>query len=149
MFERCYDDLKIAEITISQALFEEIECTGENQKGANSSTSLGVHQDQKWASYRERKFCEVQALGEQNLKYREIARQTEVDRRTVKKYLLTGSLPVIKRAHQNSLMVTAYQDFIRLRLEEGETNIKKLFQEIQSRGFMRSYSSVWRIARKC
>jgi len=59
MLGRYYDDLKIAEITISQPLSEEKECTGENQKGANSSTSSGVHQDQKSASYRERKFCEV------------------------------------------------------------------------------------------
>jgi transposase len=149
MFERCYQELKTAESNISQALSEDVAGQVENQCEEKDTLPSTVPPDQKAPSYRERKFSEVKSLGKQNLKYREIARRTGLDRRTVKKYLLTETLPIITRPRQNTSKVSAYQEFIKQRVEEGEVNTKKLFQEIQSQGFTGSYSSVWRAVRRC
>lgn len=148
MFESCYQELKTAERNIAQALSEDVDDQAEKQIKANDTPPSTVLQDQKIPSYRERKFSEVKSLGQQNLTYREIARRTGLDRRTVKKYLLAETLPKISRPRQNTSKVSAYQDLIKQRVEAGEINIKKLFQEIQSQGFTGSYSSVWRAVRR-
>jgi transposase len=144
MFERCYPELKTAERKIAKALSEDAQRQAENH---GDEIDPSVLQNQKTPSYRERKFSEVKSLGKQNLKHREIARRTGLDRRTVKKYLLAESLPKRNVPRQSVSKVSAYQDYIKQRAEEGETNVKMLFQEIQSQGFTGSYSSVWRVAR--
>jgi len=118
MFERCHQELKIAEKNIAQARSEDIE--QKMEKKAPLSTAL---QPQETCSYRERKFAEVKALGKQNLSHREIARKTGLDRRTVKKYLLSDTLPTKSVYHQKTSKVSAYQDFLKQQWTEGETNI--------------------------
>ena len=91
-------------------------------------------------------FMEIQKLHHEGLS--EIARQLDLDRKTVRKYLRQP--PGAYERKPRSCKVDPYQASLRERWEAGVHNASRLFREIQKRGYsggssqLRAFLSPWR-----
>ncbi len=94
---------------------------------------------------REQRFRDVLARHADGWNYSQIARELEINIRTVKRYILGGELP--KRGaplQQLTSSVTPYMTYLERRWQEGCQNKTRLWQEIQARGYEGSRSSIYR-----
>lgn len=82
-------------------------------------------------------------LHQQKVPLREIARQLQVGRGTVRRYLRAGCFPERAIPIPKS-QIGPYRDDLKRRWEEGGTNAVKLWQELKSHGFRGSYDIVRR-----
>jgi transposase len=94
---------------------------------------------------REQRFQEVLSLHAQGWSYRRIAQAVQLNRRTVKRYVLARELP--KRGApvlQTTSTVRPYLGYIEQRWKAGCRNGMVLWREIQEQGYRGSYSSMRR-----
>jgi transposase len=98
-------------------------------------------------SRRQKLFDEVMALNEQGHSRRAIARQLNLNPRTVARYIDAGELPR-RLAPQNTSTVMPYRAHIERRWQEGCHNGRQLWREIQADGYGGSYSSVRRFLKR-
>jgi len=98
---------------------------------------------------REQRFQEVLSLHAQGWSYRRIAQAVQMNRRTVKRYVLARELP--KRGApllQATSTVRPYLAYIEQRWNDGCRNGMALWREIQDRGYRGSYSSMRRALKR-
>ena len=93
-------------------------------------------------------FQEVKRLQTQKYSIRAIARQTGLNRKTIRKYLACEVCPVKSVVLKNPSQVYQYATYLQKRWEAGETNRKKLWEEIVELGFSGSVQAVYRICRQ-
>lgn len=112
------------------------------------------------AARRERRYqryCEVTRLREQGLGIREIHRATRLTRRTIRRWLRSGSFPERQAplATIRHRAIKPYEEYLSRRIGEGMRNLTALHQEIRQDGFRGSYRMVrkWAseqgVARRC
>ena len=95
-------------------------------------------------SYAEASYRAVKNLQRQGLGQRAIARQLQLHRRTVRRYMLADTFPERAVGPQSISTVHPYLPYLLQRWEEGERERQQLWREICAQGYSRSYSSVRR-----
>lgn len=89
------------------------------------------------------RFDEVHALRTQGLTVSAIARQTGLDRKTVRKYLSLDSLSAHQRAPRKRYSQLApYQAYLLEHWQQGRRTIRQLWHDLQQQGFHGSLSVV-------
>jgi transposase len=94
---------------------------------------------------REQRFQDVLARHADGWNYSQIAREFQINIRTVKRYILSGELP--KRGApllRLTSSVAPYLAYLEQRWQEGCQNKTQLWQEIQAQGYAGSRSSIYR-----
>jgi len=92
---------------------------------------------------RHQRYEEVRSLHQRGLSIRQIARQLNIHRSTVKRFLYSEGFP--ERADRRySRQTDSCSEYLRKRWQEGCHNARQLTKEIQERGFTASYYSVTR-----
>ena len=86
-------------------------------------------------------FTQVKQLHHQGLSQRAIARQLQISRPTVKRYVAHDVMP--PRSHTPS-KTAPYWGYLQRRWKEGCYQCKQLFTELRQQGFTGSYASVFR-----
>src|SRR2546426_1925324 len=86
-------------------------------------------------------FMNVRDLKQQGWSVSAIAAQLNLDRKTVRRYLLDQVHPY-KRENPAACKVDAYRSFLRERWEQGVHNARKLLDEIRERGYAGGYSQL-------
>ena len=99
-------------------------------------------------SLRELCFAEVKTLQQRGLSQRAIAKQLQLDRRTVGKYFELERCPQRATAPQCTSTVTPYLAYLAQRWQEGCHNIKQLATELKTKGFEGHYMSVYRAMKR-
>ena len=83
----------------------------------------------------ERRFM-IKDMYRKGLSISEIARQTGHDRKTVRKVIKGKLLPKRQQPQQSRpRKIDPYTDYIQQRMAEGVYNTRKLYREIQARGY--------------
>lgn len=96
---------------------------------------------------RERRLARYEAVIEQfrqGMGVREIARQLQMSRTTVAKYVAVGSFPERKVRVTLPTQVTPYAAYLERRWEEGCQNSVQLWRELQAQGFRGGQAAVYR-----
>ena len=80
-------------------------------------------------------YIHIRDLLHQGVSQREIARQTGLDRKTIRKYInpVTGP-PQSKPRHRTSLL-DGFKQYLKKRSSQGCTNAEILFREIKQQGY--------------
>jgi transposase len=87
-------------------------------------------------------FMNVRDLKQQGWSVSAIAEQLDLDRKTVRKYLLEQPPQPYKREHPAPCKVDPYRAFLRERWEQGVHNASKLLEEVRGRGYDGGYSQL-------
>src|SRR6266516_5490003 len=70
-----------------------------------------------------------------------IAEQLDLDRKTVRKYLVHSPQPY-QRQHPSAAKIDPFRSFLRERWEQGVHNARKLWDEARTRGYPGGYSQL-------
>lgn len=81
-------------------------------------------------------------LFNENLSISEIARQTGLDRKTIRKYINSETPPLRKERHKKPGKLDPFKDYITKRLNEHPFSALRLYREIQDQGFTGKYGIV-------
>lgn len=95
-------------------------------------------------SHAEARYREVKSLQQQGLGQRAIARQVQLHRRTVRRYMLADTFPERAVGPQSVSSVRSYLAYLLQRWDEGCRERQQLWREICAQGYRGSYSSVCR-----
>ena len=142
-FERCPSELKLAaqqnsdDPTIPSA----IELPNDKQNLEKDQSILP--KDAK-KTHRQVLFEEVKSLAEQGMSQRAIARKTNLNRRTVRKYIYLNELPRKFQTIYSTSKAAPFMGFIQQHWNQNECSIRQLFNELKDQGFTGSYSSISR-----
>lgn len=82
----------------------------------------------------------IYELKGQGMSERAIARQLEISRNTVKKYLASCGIPKQKPRSPQASRLDPFKDFVKERLAEGLTNCMVLLREIRAQGYSGGYT---------
>jgi transposase len=94
---------------------------------------------------REQQFRAVLELHAQGWRYRQIAAELHLDRRTVRRYILGGEVP--KRGApgiQRTSSIQPYRAYVERRWQAGCQHGMELWRELQAQGYRGSYASMCR-----
>jgi len=92
---------------------------------------------------REQRFRDVLTRHAEGWNYSQIARELQINLRTVKRYILGGELPKRGAPLQRlTSSVAPYMAYLKRRWQEGCQNKTQLWQEIQAQGYQGSRSSI-------
>ena len=86
-------------------------------------------------------FMNVRDLKQQGWSVSAIARHLNLDRKTVRKYLLEPPQPY-QRKQPTTHKIDPYRGFLRERWEQGVHNAHKLWEEVRGRGYPGAYSQL-------
>jgi len=88
------------------------------------------------APRRYQRFVEVHTLHEQGFHITAIARQTGLDRKTVRKYLAYTTLPEVRRVpYHRSRKLAPYEAYLLDHCEYGRRTVRQLYGDIQAQGY--------------
>ena len=86
----------------------------------------------------------IRNLHGQGMTISAIARQTGMDRKTVRKVLAEPDTPAMERKASLPSLLDPYKEYVRGRLEVADFTVQRLFQDIQAQGYAGSYNLVKR-----
>ncbi|MDO9517428.1 MAG: IS21 family transposase [Methanosarcinaceae archaeon] len=90
----------------------------------------------------------IRDLHAQGLSIKAISKKTGFDRKTIRKYLNTTSIPESKKRTKKESKLDEYKDYITTKLHEGPYTASRLYREIQEMGFTGKYTIVKDFIRK-
>jgi transposase len=93
-------------------------------------------------SRRYARFIEVHYLHQQGFTISAIARQTGLDRKTVRKYLNLTDLPAYRPERRRFSKLLPYQDYLLEHWQNGRRTVRQLWLDIRELGFKGSHSVV-------
>ena len=96
---------------------------------------------------RTERYAIVKKLKQEGHSIREIARRTQISRRTVTKYVKADSCPQYPKGIKRKSKLSPYKDYITQRLKEGCYKATRIFSELRRKGFLGSYATVARLVR--
>ena len=85
-------------------------------------------------------FMDVRDLKQRGWSVSAIAQQLDIDRKTVRKYLLEPPQPYRRQQPASSSKLDPFRSILRERWEQGVRNARKLLDEIRERGYTGGYS---------
>jgi len=115
--------------------------TGEAPEDATAPTPSvppwELRTQQKNRARRFSRYEEVLRLGKTGASHASIARQLDLDHRTVRKFLRAETFPEAQRSPRSGV-VDPYADYLDQRLEQGCTNVSRLWRELPNARLHRS-----------
>ena len=93
-------------------------------------------------------FDRVRALRRDGRTISDIVQQTRCDRRTIAKWLRADALPQRNASAPKTTSPRYFEDYLSRRWSEGYARGRRLFQEIEARGYTRSFSNLERLLAK-
>jgi transposase len=90
----------------------------------------------------------IRDLYAQGLSIKAISKKTGFDRKTVRKYLQSCTVPEMKKRTKKGSKLDDYKDYITTKLNEGPYTASRLYREIQEMGFTGKYTIVKDFVRK-
>jgi transposase len=95
-------------------------------------------------------YAEVNALHQQGFKILQIARQLQISRQTVRRYIVSEHFPEISRQPRRPSILDPYTAYLQARWDAGCHAIKQLYAELQQQGYTGSLRPVvqWTMLRR-
>jgi transposase len=118
-----------------------------NQEVESDLKSKDLTEKKELSKY-ELSFLEVKRLQTEGHSIRSIHRQTGVHRQTIKKYFKYEEYPKVVTGGSKVSSALPFEDYLRKRWTEGQTNHMQLWREIKELGFTGSHQSVYRLVCK-
>lgn len=87
-------------------------------------------------------FLFIQELYNQGVTISQIARETGFDRKTIRKYVLSGEPPTARPRVRGPGKLDDYKEYIRDRISGHPPTIACIYREIQEQGFTGKYTIV-------
>ena len=85
----------------------------------------------------------IRKMAENGMNISDIARELNMDRKTVKKYMNSRAVPRYKeRKNGRALKIDPYRDYIRGRIEKYNLSAVRIFDEIRKKGYTGGYSTL-------
>jgi transposase len=94
------------------------------------------------------RYEEVRQLKQEGLPITQIARQTGMDQKTIRRFLRAGSFPERQAPKRRATLITPFVDYLQKRWEEGCHNAAQIHREIRQQGFRGNVVTVGRYLRK-
>lgn len=140
-------ELRIVAREIVQQKDDQSEVEVPENQTIEVKTESGFEQTKKESklSRYELNFLEVKRLRSEGHSIKSIHRQINVHRQTIKKYLKYDEYPQVLKGGTIQSKALPFEDYLRKRWEEGETNRMQLWREIKEQGFSGSSQSVYRL----
>ncbi len=106
-------------------------------------TTQNAAADSRAGRHAQSLFEAVQALTRTGRSHSSVARELDLDRRTVRKYARARTWQeVMRRPPRKPSTLDPYLDYLRQRWDEGEHNAKILHEELQTKGYLGHYQRV-------
>ena len=84
----------------------------------------------------------IRNMVENGMRISDIARELEMDRKTVKKYAGSGTVPRRKERKRKGLKLDPYRDYIEERISRYNLSAVRILEEIEKKGYTGSYSTL-------
>jgi transposase len=123
-----------------------IQAAGKPTKAYKATTAEEQRRQEREQRYRER-YEQAHTLRKQGLTVNAIARQMDLNRRTVTVLLNADAFPGIPTRGRTTRAVADFESYLRKRWDEGEHHVTTLLAEIRTQGYHGAYSSLWHFAR--
>jgi transposase len=121
------------------------EVEDEAQSAATQPPRSRAERDKQWRRARRlERYEQVLDFHQQGFSLRAIGRMIDLDRRTVQRFVQSGSFPEISVRARRSSVVDPWATFIRQRWEEGCHNATQIFREMKGQGYSGERSQVMR-----
>jgi transposase len=117
-----------------------------NSEGNEGDSPLTKAEQRKQATRERRlsRYQAVEALHQQGLKERAIARELGMSRRTVRRYIYAEAFPEMSQHRRRPSILDPYEPHLKKRWAEGCHNGEQLYKEIQELGYTGSRSLLGR-----
>jgi transposase len=109
---------------------------------SNLFAILSTHFGKVAAVLRGGEVKDIVQLRQEGLAISEISRLLEIDRKTVRKYLADARPRAYPRRTPRPSPIDAFVDYVHLRLSQGVWNAVVLYEELKTRGYTGSYTTV-------
>ncbi|MEO8397475.1 MAG: ISL3 family transposase [Chloroflexota bacterium] len=113
----------------------------ERRRGTQDQTKQQASRARRYALY-----AQVKALQTQGRAILQIARELNISRQTVRKYMASDLFPDYPHTKRQKSMLDPYVTYLQQRWNAGCHNTQQLWRELQSQGFSGSSRSVWQWA---
>ena len=110
----------------------------ERRRGTQDQTQQQASRARRYALY-----AQVKALQAQGRAISQIARELNISRQTVRKYMASEHFPEYPHSKRQKSMLDPYVTYLEQRWNAGCHNTRQLWRELQSQGFAGSSRSVW------
>ena len=91
---------------------------------------------------RDERWYMIRNMVENGMKISEIAKELNIDRKTVKKYAKSKAVPKQKQRKKRSLKLEPYMDYIKERIAKYNLSAVRILEEIRKKGYTGSYSTL-------
>jgi transposase len=91
---------------------------------------------------RDERWYMIRNMVENGMKISEIAKELNIDRKTVKKYAKSKAVPRQKQRKKRSLKLEPYMDYIKERIAKYNLSAVRILEEIRKKGYTGSYSTL-------
>jgi hypothetical protein len=125
--------------------------TVSGSKASNRKTAHQKRKEERSDIRRERRYEryeQVQALKQERYSVAEIAREVQLDPRTVSRYLKAGQFPEIAQKAPRRGVLSPYENYLRECWESGEQQVKHLVKKLKAKGYRGSSTIVYDFVRK-
>ena len=110
----------------------------ERRRGTRDQTQQQASRARRYALY-----AQVKALQAQGRAIIQIARELNISRQTVRKYMASEQFPEYPRSQRQKSMLDPYVPYLQERWDAGCHNTQQLWRELLAQGFAGSSRSVW------
>ncbi|MHB8544959.1 MAG: helix-turn-helix domain-containing protein [Leptospirales bacterium] len=92
--------------------------------------------------FRDERWHMIRNMVENGMKISEIAKVLNMDRKTVKKYAKSKTVPKQKQRKKRELKLEPYMDYIKERIAKYNLSAVRVLEEIKKKGYTGSYSTL-------
>ena len=84
----------------------------------------------------------IRNMAENGMKISEIAKELNMDRKTVKKYVKSRTVPRYGKRKKTGLKLDPYRDYIKDRINKYNLSAVRILEEIRKKGYTGGYSTL-------
>ena len=92
--------------------------------------------------FRDERWHMIRNMAENGMKISEIAKELNMDRKTVKKYVKSRTVPKYGQRKKTGLKLDPYRDYIRDRINKYNLSAVRILEEIRKKGYNGGYSTL-------
>lgn len=134
-------NVKQAVVKIMNREYSKLSQLSKQENTKERKISIPKKETPKTLNKSQRRFNQMKKLQQQGLSIRAIARELNIHRETVKKYMFLEYLP--QKCYKSKNNIEAHFSYIEKRVkEEPKILLKTLWEELNTRGYKGAYSSL-------